>query len=100
MGVDDKMKCYKDLRVECNPRKCNKNCYIKDKMKGIIDVFKSDNPYDRQKRVNEIALDIFQELQDEILNEVIELVYEKTKSYPNMRAIQIMRNRIRGLKEI
>lgn len=94
------MKCYQDLSVECNPRKCNKNCYIKDKMKGIIGVFKSNNPYDRQKRVNEIALDIFQELQDETLDNVIEFVYGETKSYPNMKAIRIMRNRIRGIKEI
>jgi len=94
------MKCYIDLSVECKPRKCNKNCFIKDKQKGILKVFKSNNPYDRQNRVNEIALDIFQELQDEILDNVIEFVYEKTKSYPNIEAIRIMRDRIKGVKEI
>lgn len=94
------MKCYKDLNNECNPRKCDKNCYIKDKRKGIIDIFNSNNPYDRQVRVNEIALEIFQELQDEILNIVIDTVYEETKLYPNIIAIKIMRNIIRGIKEI
>lgn len=94
------MKCYKDLNVDCKPRKCNLNCFIKDKRKGILKVFKSDNPYDRQNRVNEIALDIFQELQDEILDNVIEFVYDKTKSYPSMITIKIMRDRIKGVKEI
>ena len=94
------MKCYKDLSRDCNPRKCNQNCFIKDKQKGILKVFNSDNPYNRQNRVNEIALEIFQDLQDEILNNVVELVYEKTKSYPNMHAIRIMRNIIKGVKEI
>jgi len=94
------MKCYKDLSVECKPRKCNQNCFIKDKRKGILKVFKSDNPYDRQNRVNEMVLEMFQDLQDEILDNVIELVYEKTKSYPNIDAIRIMRNIIKGVKEI
>jgi len=97
---DKEMRCYKDLSVECEPRKCNKNCYIKDKRKGILKVFKSDNPYNRQNRVNEIALEIYQELSDEILNNVVELVYEKTKSYPNMEAIRIIRDRIKGVKEL
>ena len=94
------MKCYKDLRKDCIPRKCNENCFIKDKQKGILKVFKSDNPYNRQNRINEIALEIFQELQDEILDNVIDVVYEHTKSYPNIEAIRIMRNRIKGVKEI
>jgi len=94
------MKCYKELWRECKPRKCNQNCFIKDKQKGILKVFKSDNPCGRQNRVNEIALEIFQDLQDEILDNIIELVYEKTKSYPNIDAIRIMRNIIKGVKEI
>ena len=94
------MKCYQDLNKECKPRKCNENCFIKDKRKDILNVFKTNNPLDRQTRVNEIALEIYQELSDEILDNVIDLVYEKTKMYPNIRAISIIRDRIKGVKEI
>jgi hypothetical protein len=94
------MKCFQDLKSECNPRKCSKECYIKDKMKNVLKIFNSDNPHDRQIEVNNIALDTFQLLADELLDEVIELTYNKTKRYPSIEAINIIRNRIKGIKEI
>lgn len=94
------MKCFKDLKRECNPRKCDKICYIKDKYKGVDGVFESDNAHDRQIEVNCIALDIFQELCNSILDEVVFYVYDETKMYPNIIAISEIRERIQGINSL
>ena len=94
------MKCFKDLKRECNPRKCNQVCYIKDKNNDLLHFFNSNKIGERQKQVNNLALDIYQELSHEILDNVVEMVYKKTKMYPNVEVINIIRERIKGINSI
>jgi hypothetical protein len=94
------MKCFKHLERKCNPRKCNEICYIKDKYKGVLDVFHTSDPYNRQIEVNNIALTRFQQLADELLDQVVEMVYNETKMYPSIKAINIIRNRIKGIDSL
>jgi len=94
------MKCFKNLERECNPRKCNEVCYIKDKYKGVLDVFHTSDPYNRQIEVNNYALKCFQELADALLDEIVENTYNKYKMYPNIKAINIIRNRIKGIDDL
>ena len=92
-------KCFKYDKV-CNPRKCNQVCYIKDKKNNVLDIFNSNVLGERQKEVNIMAIDYFQELSNSLLDEVVEYVYNKTKMYPNIEAIRIIRKRIGMINEI
>lgn len=94
------MKCYKDLKRECNVRYCKDTCYIKDKQKNLVNVFNSDNPNDRQKQVNNYMVDLFKQVINETFDVCFELTYEKFKMYPNFQAVYIVRKKINELQQL